>query len=119
VIQGVQASAYATPAQTQTALNAFMQRREVQILNFPATDFLSKVTVSDADLQAYYDKNTAKFQSAESADIEYIVLDTDSLKNLVTVNEQDLKTYYEQNLQRLSSKEERRASHIGCSCFCR
>ena len=112
VIQGVQASAYATPAQTQTALNAFMQRREVQILNFPAADFLSKVTVSDADLQAYYDKNTAKFQSAESADIEYIVLDTDSLKNLVTVNEQDLKTYYEQNLQRLSSKEERRASHI-------
>ncbi len=64
VIQGVQASAYATPAQTQTALNAFMQRREVQILNFPAADFLSKVTVSDADLQAYYDENTAKFQSA-------------------------------------------------------
>jgi len=112
VIQGVQASAYATPAQTVTALNAFMQRREVQILNFPAADFLSKVTVSDAELQAFYDKNTAKFQSAETADIEYLVLDTDSLKQLISVNEQDLKSYYEQNLQRLSSKEERRASHI-------
>ncbi len=30
VIQGVQASAYATSAQTQTAMNAFMQSREVQ-----------------------------------------------------------------------------------------
>jgi peptidyl-prolyl cis-trans isomerase D len=93
-------------------LNAFLQRREVQILNFPAADFLSKVTVSDADLKAYYDKNTDKFQSPETADVEYVLLDTDSLKNAVSVNEQDLKTYYEQNLQRLSSQEERRASHI-------
>ena len=112
VIQGVQASAYATSAQTQTAMNAFMQRREVQILNFPATDFLSKITVSDADLQAYYDKNKDKYQSSESADIEYIVLDIESLRQSITLNEQDLKSYYEQNLQRLSSKEERRASHI-------
>ena len=112
VIQGVQASAYATSAQTQTAMNAFMQRREVQILNFPAADYLGKVTVSDADLQAYYDKNKDKYQSSESADIEYIVLDIESLRQSITLNEQDLKSYYEQNLQRLSSKEERRASHI-------
>jgi peptidyl-prolyl cis-trans isomerase D len=112
VIQGVQASAYATSAQTQTAMNAFMQQREVQILNFPAADFLGKITVSDADLQAYYDKNKDKYQSSESADIEYIVLDIESLRQSITLNEQDLKSYYEQNLQRLSSKEERRASHI-------
>jgi len=112
VIQGVQASAYATPAQTQTAMNAFMQRREVQILNFPAAEYLGKITVSDADLQAYYDKNKDKYQSSESADIEYIVLDIESFRQSITLNEQDLKSYYEQNLQRLSSKEERRASHI-------
>jgi peptidyl-prolyl cis-trans isomerase D len=112
VIQGVQASAYATSSQTQTAMNAFMQRREVQILNFPAADYLGKITVSDADLQAYYDKNKDKYQSPESADIEYIVLDIESLRQSITLNEQDLKSYYEQNLQRLSSKEERRASHI-------
>jgi peptidyl-prolyl cis-trans isomerase D len=112
VIQGVQGSAFATLAQTQTAMNAFMQRREVQIVNFPAADFLSKVNVGEADLQAYYDKNASKFQSAESADIEYVVLDIESLRQTIVLNEQDLKSYYEQNLQRLSSKEERRASHI-------
>jgi len=112
VIQGVQSSAYATSAQTQTAMNAFMQRREVQILNFPAADYLGKITVSDVDLQAYYDKNKDKYQSAESADIEYVVLDIETLRQSMNLNEQDLKSYYEQNLQRLSSKEERRASHI-------
>ena len=112
VIQGVQGSAFATAAQTQTAMNAFMQRREVQILNFPAADFFAKVSISDADVQAYYDKNAAKFQSAESADIEYVVLDIESVRQTIVLNEQDLKAYYEQNLQRLTSKEERRASHI-------
>jgi len=112
VIQGVQASAYATAAQTQTAMNAFMQRREVQILNFPASDYLDKITVSEADMQAFYEKNRAKYQSLETADIEYVVLDIESLRSSITLNEQDLKSYYEQNLQRLSSKEERRASHI-------
>jgi peptidyl-prolyl cis-trans isomerase D len=112
VIQGVQGSAFATLAQTQTAMNAFMQRREVQILNFPAADFIAKVSVSDADVQAFYDKNSAKFQSAESADIEYVVLDIETIRQNIVLNEQDLKAYFEQNLQRLSSKEERRASHI-------
>ena len=112
VIQGVQATAYATLSQTQTAINAFTQRREAQILNFPASDYLSKVSLSDADLQNYYDKNAAKFQSAESADIEYVVLDIETIRQSVVVNDKDLKDYYEQNLQRLSSKEERRASHI-------
>ena len=112
VVQGVQGSAFATLAQTQTAMNAFMQRREVQIVNFPAADFLSKVNVSEADIQAYYDKNSSKFQSMESADIEYVILDIESLRQGIVLNEQDLKSYYEQNLQRLSSKEERRASHI-------
>ena len=112
VIQGVQGSAFATLGQTQTAMNAFMQRREVQILNLPAADFFGKVSVTDADVQTYYDKNAAKFQSAESADIEYVVLDIETLRQTIVLNEQDLKAYYEQNLQRLSSKEERRASHI-------
>jgi len=112
VIQGVQATAYATLSQTQTAINAFTQRREAQILNFPTSDYLAKVSISDADLQSYYDKNGPKFQSAESADIEYVVLDIETIRQSVVVNDKDLKDYYDQNIQRLSSKEERRASHI-------
>jgi len=112
VIQGVQATAYATLSQTQTAINAFTQRREAQILNFPTSDYLAKVSISDADLQRYYDKNGPKFQSAESADIEYVVLDIETIRQSVVVNDKDLKDYYDQNIQRLSSKEERRASHI-------
>jgi len=112
VLAGLQASAFATPSQTNTALDAFLQRREVQVMRWGPADFASKVTLSEADLQAYFKDNAERFRSFENADIEYLVLDLASLQSRVEVPEQDLKTYYEQNLQRLTGQEQRRASHI-------
>lgn len=109
---GVTSTAFAPTALADIALNAFFERREVQIARFKSADFTSKVVVSDADIDAYYQANLASFQSPEAATVEYVVLDLESLKKTVSVNEADLKSYYEQNVASLSSKEERRASHI-------
>jgi peptidyl-prolyl cis-trans isomerase D len=109
---GITASAFVPVASASASFNAFFERREVQIANFLPSDYASKVSTSDADLDAFYQANTARFQSPESADIEYLVLDLDSVKKSITLNEQDLRSYYDQNSARLSGKEERRASHI-------
>ena len=110
--QAVGGSAFATQAVTDTTLNAFFQRREVQLVYYKPADYRSKVKPTDAEIQSYYEANKSQFESAESADIEYVVLDMDAVKSSLTVNEADLKTYYEQNVQRLAAKEERKASHI-------
>jgi peptidyl-prolyl cis-trans isomerase D len=109
VLNGVTASAMATPAQAGVALGAFFGKREIQVARFDAADYASKVAPTQADLEAYYKANPQQFQAPEQANIEYVVLDLDSVKKGLTVSEQDLKTYYEQNASRL---EERRASHI-------
>ena len=105
-------SAFATQAVTDATLNAFFQRREVQLVYYKPADYLAKVKPTDAEIQSYYEANKSQFESAESADIEYVVLNLDAVKSSLTVNEADLKTYYEQNAQRLAAKEERKASHI-------
>jgi peptidyl-prolyl cis-trans isomerase D len=102
----------ASQSQTDTALNAYLQRREIQIQKWTPADFAAKVQVADADLEKFYQAQSERFRSVESADIEYLVLDTASLQKGINLPEQDLKTYYEQNVQRLAGKEERRASHI-------
>ena len=112
VMQGLQNSAMTSAAQTQAALNAYFQRRDIQIQRFTPDEFLSKVQVSEDDVKAYYQSNGKRFQSAESADVEYLVLDLDAVRQTVSVNEADLKTYYEQNVQKTATSEERRASHI-------
>jgi peptidyl-prolyl cis-trans isomerase D len=112
VLLGVSGTAFATSAQAAATLNAFYDRREVQIARFNPADFTSKVTVSDADLQTFYKDHTAQFQLPEQASIEYVVLDLDAAKKSISINEADLRSYYDQNLTRFGTKEERRASHI-------
>ncbi|MDM0058697.1 SurA N-terminal domain-containing protein [Variovorax fucosicus] len=112
VLQGVSGSAFATKAQTEATINAFYDRREVQVARFNAADFTSKVTVSDADLETYYKDHPALFQAPEQAAVEYLVLDLDAVKKNIAVSEADAKAYFEQNKARFGTKEERRASHI-------
>ncbi len=112
VLAPLQASALALAKSTDAAVQAWLQRREVQVQKFAAKDFAAKVQVSDADLEAHYKANAERFRSVEAADVEYLVLDINSLMPTITLPEQDLRTYYEQNLQRLAGQEQRRASHI-------
>jgi len=112
VLAGVGGTAFATPVQAATSLDALLERREVQVARFPAADYASRVNPTESQIEAFYNSNTALFQAPEQANIEYLVLDAEALKKGVTLNEQDLKTYYEQNAGRMSGQEERRASHI-------
>ena len=112
VLQGLDSTSWASPAQTEVALNAFYQRREIQVQTWSPAQVVGKVAASESDLKAFYDKHTERFRSQESADVEYVVLDAAQLAAGIRLPEADVKSYYEQNLQRLSGKEERRASHI-------
>ena len=112
VLLGVSGTALTPPALVAATVNAFYDRREIQVARFAPDSFASKVTVSDADIEAYYKDHTSQFQAPEQANIEYLVLDLDAAKKNVVVSEADLKTYYEQNTARFGTKEERRASHI-------
>ena len=112
VLASLQASTVASERQTETALQAFLQRREIQVQNFDPAAFADKVRVSDNDLDQFYQKHAERFRSQESADVEYLVLDAATLAQNIQLPEQDLKTYYEQNLQRLAGQEQRRARHI-------
>ncbi len=112
VMTGVAATGFATAGVADTTLNAYFQKRELQLARFSPADFAAKLSPTDEDLDKFYQANQALFKSPEQASVEYAVLDTEAVSKTIAVSESDLKTYYEQNLQRLSGPEERRASHI-------
>lgn len=112
VTQGLLVSGFVPSAAAQATANAFFERREVQVLRFVAADFKSKVSVSDADIQSYYDANPGQFQAPERVDVEYLLLDLESIARNLSISEADLRAYYDQNASRLAGPETRRASHI-------
>lgn len=109
---GIGASGFAANSAADLALDAYFEKREVQLARFNTADFSAKLNPTDADLEQFYKTNEKLFQAPEQASIEYVLLDLDTVKKSISINEADLKTYYEQNAQRLSGAEERRASHI-------
>ena len=112
VLGGIANSELVSQANVDAAMNAFLERREVRLLRLAPKDFAAKVSPGDADLRAYYKTHEAAYQVPESVNIEYVMLDLDSIKKSVNVSEQELRTYYEQNAATLGTPEERRASHI-------
>lgn len=108
----VKTTGFATAAVADVALNAFFEKRQIQVVNFLSADYAAKVNPSDADLQNFYQANQALFQAPEQIELEYVVLDMEAVKKGIQIAEADLKAYYDQNAARLSGTEERRASHI-------
>ena len=108
----VAVSAMAPVRLTNVTLNAFFERREIQTAGFAPQDYRAQVNLSDAELLSYYQANQNQFQVPEMVNIDYVVLDLDSIKKGIVVSESDLRSYYDQNAERLSGKEERRVSHI-------
>ena len=113
VLGNVMNTAFATPAVADIAMDAFLQRREIQVAQFLSKDFAAKVQVSDEALKAFYETHKDMFQQAEQAKVEYVVLDLQAVRDGIELNEADLQTYYKENAARLTDeKEERRARHI-------
>ena len=109
---GITGSGFAPASQVAVSLNAFFEKRAVQWVPFAPAEFAGKVAPTEAELEAFYASNQALFKANETASVQYLVLDLDSVKKSITLNEADVKTYYEQNLSRNAAAQERRASHI-------
>jgi peptidyl-prolyl cis-trans isomerase D len=99
-------------ALADVALNAYFEKREIQILKYLPEDFAKRVTPSGAEIEAFYKSNTSLFQAAEKASIQYVVLDMKNIQKALSPSETDVRTYYEKNANKLMGAEERRASHI-------
>jgi len=112
VLAGVGGTSVATPALAALGLNAYLEKREIQVAMFPTAEYSAKVQPTDADLEAFYKQNAAMFLAPEQASVDFLLLDLETVVKGIAISEADLKTYYEQNVQRLGGQEERRASHI-------
>ncbi|MEH3087139.1 MAG: SurA N-terminal domain-containing protein [Xylophilus ampelinus] len=112
VLAGIAGTEIPVAAMADVALDALLERRDVHVAVFKPQDYVGKVQVTDADLEAYYKAHTDAFRRPEQVDIEYVVLDPAAVRDTIAPSESDLRGYYEQNLARMTTPEERRASHI-------
>lgn len=112
VLTAIDGSAAPANAAARAALDALLQQREVQVLRFDSKDQSAGIAPTEAELAAYHKANESEFRAPEQAQIEFVVLDIDSITSRVSAPEEELRKFYEQNIARYTVAEERRASHI-------
>lgn len=88
------------------------QRREISWHEISPTTVAGQVSVTDKDIQAYYDAHKTEYVEAEAVRVEYAVLSLDELAKAIQPSEKEVQDYYAANAASLGPPEERSASHI-------
>lgn len=113
VLGPVAASASMLPSVMNKLEIALTEERGVRVRSFLTRDFESKVQISDADLQAWYDANKQSLELPEQVKVEYLLLnEAAASKDLPTPTDEQLKQYYEQNKARYVQAGRVNISHI-------
>src|SRR5690606_5668291 len=107
----------ATAAMLPSVMNrleiALTEERGVRTRTFLARSFEDQVQVTEADLQAWYDKNKAALELPEQVSAEYLLLDEQAASaDVAKPTDEQLKQYYEQNKARYVQPGRVNLSHI-------
>ncbi|RKP54742.1 SurA N-terminal domain-containing protein [Pararobbsia silviterrae] len=112
ISESISKSAF-TPKALATHLTALSeQTRTVQGLAFHPISYQQKAQPSDDELKQYYDAHKLEFQTPESAQIQYVVLNGDALAAATQPSDADAKQFYDDNIKNYKTDDQIRASHI-------
>ncbi|NLJ12369.1 MAG: peptidylprolyl isomerase [Gammaproteobacteria bacterium] len=105
---GIAGSAFVTEQEAQAFARLERQTRDFAMLTLEPE--LDQITVTDAEVETYYNDNGAEFMTPEQVIVEYIELDKASFFDLVEVDDDELQDLYQAEIANLA--EQRRAAHI-------
>ncbi|ACJ29961.1 PpiC-type peptidyl-prolyl cis-trans isomerase [Shewanella piezotolerans WP3] len=105
-------SEFVLPGEAEYLANIQGQTRDINYLVIDSTPFLAAASVTDEQIQTYYNSNLGQFVRPEIVSLNYIELDAKQLAADVTVTEADAKTYYDENKVQYLQPEKRLAAHI-------
>jgi peptidyl-prolyl cis-trans isomerase D len=109
---GLQNSAFQTPAEFRRYIELFNERREIAYAFFAADAFLAGTEITDEQIAEHHAANTALYMSQETVDLEYIELDQATIAAGVALSDAELEEAYAEEQERFQTAEERRARHI-------
>jgi len=88
------------------------EKVKLQVVALTADRFRDEVTVTDAEVAAYFDLNPEDYRVDEQRTVKLLLLDRDQAQSTMTVLPADLERYYNGNITQYQTPEEIRASHI-------
>ena len=87
------------------------QTRDFRVLTVSADSLSEQITVTEEEIQSFYDDNADQFREPEQVNAAYITLSLGALADVIEISEEDLRAFYGERAEEYA-REERRAAHI-------
>ncbi|SFZ79516.1 peptidylprolyl isomerase [Chitinimonas taiwanensis] len=104
-------SGFSSSLASNRLVDSLAQSREVASYQFIPAAYAAQVTVSEADIKAYYDANQASYRLPERVKVAYVVLSREELAASQTIEADKVRAYFDANKAELAP-EERKVRHI-------
>lgn len=105
-------SGYASGAVAENLIRLNEQQRAISTSEIALEPFLKQVSVDDAAVKGYYEKNAGEFQAQEQMRVEYVTFSAETLLPQMAADEAEIKKYYEEHQSEFGAQEQRQAAHI-------
>ena len=102
----------AMPYEVEQRIALQQQERTVKAFTIKSEQFLDTVSISDEEIEQYYQSNLDSYKVAETLTVDYIELTMDDLAADIDVSEDEIKQFYDSNQDLYRAEEERRVAHI-------
>ncbi|MEX2962097.1 SurA N-terminal domain-containing protein [Microbulbifer sp. TYP-18] len=105
-------SAFATRRDAEQVVTISMEERDFDYAILPVQPLVDQASVTEEEVERYYQDNQAQFQRPEQVAIEYIELKPELFASGIDVSPEDVRAQYEQEVANLQTQVRRRAAHI-------
>ncbi len=109
---GIAESAFVTDKELDRLAALERQQRRFSFVNVQTDDFLEAVSVSDEEVEAYFEENRDDFRTDEEVELAYVELSMELARERVEISEDDLREAWEGQQDRFLEDEERMVRHI-------
>lgn len=88
------------------------ENAKIRYVLLPATQQAANLTVTPADVDAYYKANLAKYAHSEQRQVRYLLADTAKIRSQIAPTDQELRSAYEANRTRYRVAAAAKVLHI-------
>jgi peptidyl-prolyl cis-trans isomerase D len=88
------------------------QTREVSYIEFNNSQYMADISVTDEEVQRYYDQNSDSYMHPEQVSISYVELKADDIPSNIDVDEESIRRQYDEYVAFIADNEQRKAKHI-------
>ena len=101
-----------SPAEVEQEFRRRNEKVKLSYVVIKPNELQAKITVNDADLNAYFEKNKSRYTVPERRSVRYALLDNIALRLRATVSDEEIQNDYNQNLARYKTEDRSHVAQI-------